>query len=240
MLITNFDRIKLLALLGQQGTVAEVGVYRGGFASSILRVVSPNRLHLIDPWARDELDRPDIKRVGGGYQLDAMLQAYDGVQDLFKHEVAAGQVMIHRDYSTPAAAHFPDHTFDWVYIDAMHNYQDVLADLSAYADKVKPGGFLLGHDFSNTVRSRVKQNGVVRAVREFVARGDFTLVLITNEAAPSYLLARSDNTTTLPLLRQTVISQKGCIDIDESYLDLFSQVEVKSPNGRMRQLMRFG
>jgi len=54
-----------------------------------------------------------------------------------------------------------DATFDFVYIDASHEYESVLADIKAYAKLVKPGGFLIGDDYF--------QNwpGVIKAVDEF-------------------------------------------------------------------------
>ena len=240
MLITTRDRVRLLELIGRGGTVAEIGVYRGGFASTILQVVQPIRLHLIDPWARDEREAPETARVGGGYPLAAMIQAFDTVQERFSSEIASGQVVMHREYSVPAAAQFPDHAFDWIYIDGMHDYENVLADLRAYADKVKDEGFILGHDFSNTARGRVKRTGVIPAVREFIAAGAFELVAMTNEAAPSYVLARKGNNTTLLALRQALVTGDHCIDIDESHLDTFTQVEVVHADGRKGQLLRFG
>jgi SAM-dependent methyltransferase len=211
----------------------------GGFAVKLRHVLAPEELHLVDPWALDEDD--EYTRSYGG-QRTAMHSAYEQVRRVFGADIAAGRVTLHRDYSTRAAATFADHSFDLIYVDAMHDYENVLADLLAYKDKLKPDGFLLGHDFSNTHMSRAKKFGIIRAVREFVAREPFELVLITNEAAPSYLLARTGNETTLPALRSDLLNHKACslIEVDEALLDQFQQVGVSYADGRKGQMIRLG
>jgi predicted O-methyltransferase YrrM len=45
-----------------------------------------------------------------------------------------------------AAASFPDGYFDFVFIDADHSEAGVRSDIHAWKPKVRPGGFLTGHD----------------------------------------------------------------------------------------------
>jgi len=239
VLITSFNRVQLLTVLPKGGAVAEVGVHQGGFAVKLRHLLEPRTLHLIDPWARDEHDEY-LTAYGG--ERSAMHAAYEQVQRIFHDDIVAGRTELHRAYSTEAAACFADHYFDYVYLDAMHAYEHVLADLMAYKDKVKPDGFILGHDFSNTRMGRAKKFGVIRAVREFTAREAFELVLVTNEAAPTYLLAHFGNDTTLPALRSALLNHKACslIELDDSLLDQFEQIEVIYADGGKGQLMRFG
>jgi cephalosporin hydroxylase len=62
--------------------------------------------------------------------------------------------------STEAAAFVVDGWADFVFIDAGHSYQAVLADIDAWQPKVRPGGWLGGHDH------HPKFPGVIRAVGE--------------------------------------------------------------------------
>lgn len=231
MLIACFDRSDLLTVLPKGGTVAEIGVLRGGFSRRIRRVVEPEKLHLIDPWGRDEEPNPQ-------YSTALMQEAYERVQSSFGDDIAAGRVTLHRDFSTRIAPTFPDHHFDWIYLDGRHDYESVRDDLSAFKEKVKPDGFILGHDFSTYKR----RFGVVPAVREFTAAAGFELVLVTNESNPSYLLARSGNATSLPALRSALLNRAGAwpIEVDASLLDRFGQVEAAHADGTEVQMLRLG
>ena len=70
--------------------------------------------------------------------------------------------------SVDGAQRVADHSMDFVYIDARHDYESVLEDLNAWFDKVKPGGIFAGHDY---VDSMLPQGdfGVKSAVDEFFA-----------------------------------------------------------------------
>lgn len=67
--------------------------------------------------------------------------------------------------SVDAAKLYADQSIDVVWIDASHNYQDVLDDMNAWYPKVKIGGMLAGHDF--LMSHPASREGVVKAVLEF-------------------------------------------------------------------------
>lgn len=63
--------------------------------------------------------------------------------------------------SVKAATAFSPRSFEFVYIDAAHDYDSVKADIHAWWPIVKIGGYIGGHDYSES------WPGVVRAVDEF-------------------------------------------------------------------------
>lgn len=65
-----------------------------------------------------------------------------------------------RGTTNESAEQFADATIDILFIDADHSYEGVLADIDAWLPKVKPGGLILGHDYSCIFP------GVKRAVHE--------------------------------------------------------------------------
>lgn len=62
-----------------------------------------------------------------------------------------------------AACLLSDGIADLVYIDADHDEQEVMADLQGWRPKVRPGGWLAGHDY---------YDGVKRAVERFLGKPD--------------------------------------------------------------------
>ena len=54
--------------------------------------------------------------------------------------------------SDKAAKFLPDEAFDFVFIDGLHTYDQVLKDCQNYWPKVKSGGLFAGHDF-NTIQA---------------------------------------------------------------------------------------
>ena len=64
--------------------------------------------------------------------------------------------------ATNRAARFvKDGSLDFVFIDAGHGYEAVRDDIRNWLPMVRPGGWLMGHDFDTAVHP-----GVVRAVNE--------------------------------------------------------------------------
>ena len=65
-----------------------------------------------------------------------------------------------RTTSLKGSSLYPNRSLDFVFIDASHEYKDVIKDLHAWYPKVKKGGYIGGHDYSTW-------DGVKLAVDEF-------------------------------------------------------------------------
>lgn len=63
--------------------------------------------------------------------------------------------------TSEAADRFPDKYFDFIFIDAAHDYNSVNADLHKWYPKLKDNGIIAGHDYANYAP------GVIKAVDEF-------------------------------------------------------------------------
>jgi predicted O-methyltransferase YrrM len=70
--------------------------------------------------------------------------------------------------SDDAVNDFTDESFDFVYIDGIHQYQNVLEDIKNYLPKIKKGGVIGGHDYVSG------WSGVMKAVDEIFGKPDKT------------------------------------------------------------------
>jgi len=152
---------------------AEIGVHEGDFSARIISDVSPQKLHLIDPW--EHFDGSEYDRAWyGGHDVSQseMDRRFEHVKQRFDSNIERGQVKIHRVPSDEAVSDFEDAYLDWVYIDGNHLYDYILQDLQLYEPKVKPGGALMGDDYGV---EGWWDNGVQEAVDDFVAERDLPL-----------------------------------------------------------------
>ena len=127
---------RLLRSRGLFGHAVEVGTHRGEFAAHLLSSW-PGRLTCVDHYAAgyDPADPAALgDRAADEAEARALLAPFGARADFLKEP------------SPAAAARFADGSLDLVYVDGDHRYEAVLADLLAFWPKVRPGGFLAGHD----------------------------------------------------------------------------------------------
>ncbi|MDJ0600260.1 MAG: class I SAM-dependent methyltransferase [Crocosphaera sp.] len=169
----------LVEMLPKQSVGAEIGVHTGNFSQKIINSIAPKELHLIDPWEYQTSDTYAEAWYGGQAKegQKTMDERYSGVCDRFSQEIQAGQVTVHRGYSTDILEQFPDEYFDWIYIDGNHLYEYVLKDLELSFKKTKSGGFITGDDYGS---GGWWKGGVKQAVDEFRKRKGIKLVEICN------------------------------------------------------------
>ena len=172
------DRDRLLHFLPKGGVVAEVGVFAGAYSIKIAQTCNPAKLFLIDKW---DFADPNYKNPTPSPAQQHADAIFAGIQRDFGARIAAGQVQIVRADSLTAAAQFKPGTFDWVYIDCDHRYPAALADLEAYSARPEAGRTVLGHDFEErTFEPAARGNfGVTDAVREFISKSGFEMLLMT-------------------------------------------------------------
>jgi hypothetical protein len=147
-------------------TMVEVGVWQGQDARWLLVCLPRLTLHLVDPFQAPKPgdswhDQGDkfAKRPQQQHEIHFRM-----VTDLCKQ--FAPRAILHRQYSVEAATKFADRSLDLVFIDAAHDYANVKADIEAWHGKVRPGGWLSGHDYKPSGIGKYGRN-VGRAVDEF-------------------------------------------------------------------------
>jgi hypothetical protein len=153
---------------------AEIGVFAGEMSAALLEANPILHLDMIDSW---EGFGAAYRGDSGDWHAELPQAAQDGFYDTAVNRTAfaADRRTVLRQRSTEAARN--PHIYDFVFLDADHSYEGLSADIDAWAPKVKPGGWLGGHDYENTGFPKF---GVTQAVNEFVARTGLKLELGDN------------------------------------------------------------
>ncbi len=124
----------------------EVGSYKGrsGAFMAVEIALSGKQIQFdcVDTWQGSEehqagelFEDPDVVN---NRLYEVFIENMEPVKDYYKPIRAT---------SLEAARLYQDSSIDMVFIDAAHDYDNVLADIKAWAPKVKSGGIISGHDW---------------------------------------------------------------------------------------------
>lgn len=173
MRLKDLPSRKALAQWLPKGAIGcELGVKRGDHAILLHHHSQPKELHLIDIW------REHPKR-------QQWINHKAHVQEIFAGEIQSKQVFIHEGKGADILPQFADGYFDWLYIDARHDYNSVIQDINLACQKVKKGGIIAGHDFHSAPYAY--GTGVIRAVINNIQDGKLKMLAITNEHKPDWV-----------------------------------------------------
>jgi len=159
------SRKLMVAVFPKDAVIAEVGVAAGNFSVDILDMALPRKFFLIDAWAMDK--NSDYGEAG-----------YAKVKARFRKEIDQEKIIINRGFSHEKLNDFEDDYFDWVYIDAAHDYPSVKKDLDVSFRKVKNGGIVAGHDYLRWA-NRGMRFGVLEAVNCFCVQKELPFMGIS-------------------------------------------------------------
>jgi FkbM family methyltransferase len=149
---------------------AEIGIAGGQHIKRLLEKTNLEKVYGVDPltsemWTISNMDCVNVDSDYGGFdnlydQIVGMLEPYGDRSEII------------RKTSLDAVDNFEDESLDFVFVDAIHTYENCLEDLTAWEPKVKPGGYIMGHDWEHP-----SYPGVQKAVEEFFEDKEITGVL---------------------------------------------------------------
>lgn len=159
--------------LGATGYV-EVGCKEGRTTAFVLNALADLRAVAIDPWsivpASDDPTRETYAEWDfGKIESDFWSNIGDNKDRCNMLRMSGAQVAARWVDLAPLGWKYVDGTTfgatravlpDVVFVDALHDFDSVIADLDAWFPLLRPGGFLCGHDFNH------KWPGVMRAVAQ--------------------------------------------------------------------------
>jgi SAM-dependent methyltransferase len=158
-------------LLGKNAIGAEIGVYKGGFGEFLLEHCQT--LYLVDSW---HLSMP-FWTWGGREKKpeNSTVRALINILQVYTEEIEAGRIKVVPNFSVPFLKSHKPGTFDWIYLDASHQYESTLTEIREALNVIKPGGYMIGDDYDPDPNSQ--QYGVYRAVNQVLYEREGYLIL---------------------------------------------------------------
>jgi len=154
-----FDGKGFSPVTPRQYHFVEVGAWKGRSAAfmavEIINSGKNIKFDCVDTWEGSDWESSQTEDVDlkSGTLYEAFINAMKPVE---------GSYNAIRLPSVSASELYEDESLDFVFIDADHSYENVKADIAAWKPKIRPGGYIAGHDFNPAV----PEAGLCRAVYE--------------------------------------------------------------------------
>jgi len=124
---------------------AEIGVAGGQHIKSLMENTVIEKIYGIDPYITDSWDMHSF------FSVDDEYGSFDGLYGEVKELLSqfGERVELVRKKSTEAALDFEDGSLDFVFIDAIHDYENCFNDINYWHNRVREGGYIMGHDWEH-------------------------------------------------------------------------------------------
>lgn len=124
---------------------AEIGIAGGQHIKALMENTKIEKIYGVDPFITDSWDMHNFFSVDNDYGgFDGL---YKEVCDMLKPY--GERVELVRKKSTEAAPDFEDGSLDFVFIDAIHDYENCYNDINYWHNRVRKGGYVMGHDWEH-------------------------------------------------------------------------------------------
>jgi len=145
----------MLADIPRGGICVEVGTWIG--ESAVLFAAHFDQVICVDAWPVTEEQVADDMKMYGCDRNQAKAMFLEAIAPF-------NNIAYIHDYSHNAARLIPDASVAAVYIDADHRYPAVKQDCTIWPPKIKPGGYICGHDYTES------QPECVQAINEVLGK----------------------------------------------------------------------
>ena len=124
---------------------AEIGIAGGQHIKALMENTNIQKMYGVDPFITDSWDMHSF------FSVDEDYGGFDGLYGEVKELLAqfGDRVELVRKKSTEAAPDFEDESLDFVFIDAIHDYENCFNDIAHWHHRVRKGGYVMGHDWEH-------------------------------------------------------------------------------------------
>lgn len=126
--------------IGFHATICELGVYNGHFSHELLTIFKPDKFYLVDL----------------------------NIFNIHSHIRSHPKAVVKQGKSWEVLASLPDHSIDYLYVDADHSFDGVRNDIIAAHHKVKPMGIIQFNDYCTFSPGENMQYGVLNLVNSYI------------------------------------------------------------------------
>jgi hypothetical protein len=158
--LTRRDIYALCNHLGHK-VGAEIGVRKGTNAKAMFKTIEGLKLYCVDPW------------------MGRHRQSSEVLYERAKKQLAPYDAVFMKMTSMEAVSKIENRSLDFIYIDARHNFDNVMLDLIYWVPKVKVNGIIAGHDYE-------AQCGVPQAVNAYTACHGICEIFLTRDTNRSF------------------------------------------------------
>ena len=169
--------------------VLEIGVFKGEFLDYIVNNCSIYSIDGVDLF-QGESCSGDVN--GNNVVHYNLANSYYELTDKYKN---SSIVKLIKSDSSSYLKTIDNDYYDIIYIDGDHSYNGVKKDLSASFEKVKNGGYIMGHDYEMNMNKakNVYEFGVKQAVDEFCIIYNQTITEKAIDGCVSYSIKINKN-----------------------------------------------
>jgi lipopolysaccharide biosynthesis glycosyltransferase len=164
--------------------IVEIGVFRGDFLDFLVKNCSFESIDAIDLFegvtCSGDADGNNVVYYDVGKSYLELVNKYKNVLN----------VRMHKTNSITFLQSQEDDTYDIIYIDGDHSYNGVKNDLVNAYNKIKNGGYIMGHDYEMNMEKtkNVYEFGVKRAVDEFCITHNQQIISKALDGCVSYCM----------------------------------------------------
>lgn len=150
------NELEKLVDLAANRDVLEIGSFRGLSAWGM--AISARSVLCVDTFAANSAGQQQMGHVTTLADFVESVSRFKNVRYFIgTSEAASNEALQPGENNTAAGSFVPHGQFDLIFLDAMHTYEDVKADIARWWPRVKAGGVMAFHDYGHWDFPGVKQ-----------------------------------------------------------------------------------